>query len=475
MFKFPQFLLLLLCSSAALAQSVLPPSVEAALKNREIPPSAVSVLVAPVGGAPVLELEAERAMSPASTMKLLTTLVALEELGPTFRWKTQLLSDAAIKQDTLHGNLYLRGGGDPNLTWDKLAILLRSLRQQGLRKISGDIVLDRSYFQPMRPDLGAPQFDENPDAYYNVIPDALLIHSNITSIQIESSANKLVARLLTPLARVRLSSRLQLNDKPCSEWESGWLAPTIRSGKNQQTEIVLNGSFPRRCQASTHRNLLDRNLYIASMLRALWQELGGSWQGEVRDGLTPASAILLTERQSDTLADTLRIVNKQSDNGMARLLYLSLGAEASNASEYGDSRQAAEARVRAWLTRHGISEQGLVLENGSGLSRLERISARQFAGLLQAGARSNWYPEFASSLPIAALDGTMRKRLQGSAAEYRARIKTGTLNGSTAIAGYVSDKHDQPWIVIAMVNHPQARLARAALDELLLWVAAGRP
>ncbi|MBI3284343.1 MAG: D-alanyl-D-alanine carboxypeptidase/D-alanyl-D-alanine-endopeptidase [Burkholderiales bacterium] len=474
MLKFSRILLLLLFSSTALAQSTLPADMEAALNKAELPISTLSVYVAPAGGGqPALELESGRAMSPASTMKLLTSLVALEELGPAFRWKTQILGDATISKDVLRGNLYLRGGGDPNLSWEKLGMMLRTLRQQGLRKISGDLVLDRHYFQPQRPDLIGAPFDEHPDAYYNVIPDALLIHSNLTAIGLEANADKLTAHLLTPLADVRLHNRLRLNDLPCSEWESGWLSPTIAS-KRDLLEITLNGSFPRRCQASTHLNLLDRNQYIARMLRALWQEMGGSWQGQVRDGSVPDTAILLAERLSDTLADTLRIVNKQSDNGMARLLYLTLGAEAAERNG-GDTLPAAEARVRGWLARHAIADDGLVLENGSGLSRLERLSAHQLAALLQAAALSNWSPEFTSSLPIAALDGTMRKRLHGSPAEQRARIKTGTLNGSTAIAGYVKDSHEQQWIVVGIVNHPEARKARAALDALICWVAEGRP
>jgi D-alanyl-D-alanine carboxypeptidase/D-alanyl-D-alanine-endopeptidase (penicillin-binding protein 4) len=116
-----------------------------------------------------------------------------------------------------------------------------------------------------------------------------------------------------------------------------------------------------------------------------------------------------------------------------------------------------------------------VLENGSGLSRTERISANQMAAILEVGARSLWNPEFSSSMPVAALDGTMRKRLKGSPGELRARIKTGTLKNTTAIAGYVRDIRDQQWIVVAMINHDEARKAKSALDELLNWVAAGRP
>ena len=147
----------------------------------------------------------------------------------------------------------------------------------------------------------------------------------------------------------------------------------------------------------------------------------------------------------------------------------------SSGSINGNTLQTADARVRNWLAKQGINDAGLVLENGSGLSRTERISANQMAAILAVGARSLWNPEFSSSMPVAALDGTMRKRLKGSAGELRARIKTGTLKNTTAIAGYVRDIRDQQWIVVAMINHDDAAKARSALDELLNWVAAGRP
>ena len=504
------FPLLPACAAQAVAQANpgnLPAAVEAVFNKSNVPALAFSAIVVPAaGGQPVLLQAADRPMNPASAMKLLTTFIGLDELGPTFRWKTQVLADKSSKKlDSYVGNLYLRGGADPNLTIEKLGGILRNLRQQGLRKIRGDIVLDRSYFQPERPDLGAPQFDEYPDAYYNVIPDALLVQSNLTSISIESGTDKIEARVNTPLDRVRLTNHLHFNDLPCSAWETEWLPPVIESVSNTADEpenmaqesqaasakrlprpatkggleISLNGGFPKRCKIINNINILDRNQHIAHLIRALWQEMGGSWQGDVRDGKTPASAVLLTERLSDPLADVLRTINKQSDNVMARMLYLTLGTASApgteSASKTTGSLASAEARIRLWLLRQGISDTGLVLENGSGLSRTERITPQQMAGVLQAAARSNWYPEFASSLPIAAMDGTMRRRLKGGPAEQRARVKTGTLKDVVAVAGYVRDTSDQQWVVVAMINHEEAVKAKPALDELLNWVAAGRP
>ncbi len=464
---------LLLPVSVAWAQNALPAKVSEMLQQNEIPSSALSLtVIATDSTTPLLQQQAEQPVNPASTMKLVTTLVALEELGPQFRWKTRLMSEATSTREVLKGNLYLKGGGDPNLTWDKFALMLRTLRQQGIRKIQGNLVLDRSYFNPVRIDLDAAPFDEHPDAYYNVIPDALLVHSNLSSVQITSDSKKIQASLLMPLDKVSVETHLHFNQKSCADWEKEWQPPQAITQPRDVLELRLSGGFPKNCQITNHLNLLDRNQYIARLFRQLWQEMGGSWQGQVVDGTTPDSAKLLVERQSDTLAETVRVVNKFSDNMMARSLLLTLGAEQATA---GNSLDQGKQRIRDWLHKKQIADSALVVENGSGLSRNERLSSQLLAQVLQAGWRSSWNAEYQSSLPIVALDGTMRRRLKGSAADSRARIKTGTLKDSVAVAGYVRDIRDQTWIVVAIVNHDAASRAKPALDALIDWVAAGRP
>lgn len=479
---FPRFLISFvlgsLISIPSMAQDLLPSSVESLLKKANLPKSAISVVIAPSRqNGDVLNLQGDKALNPASTMKLLTSFIALDELGPNFRWKTQIYADAAIKQNSLNGKLYFKGGGDPNFTWDKLSQLLRNLRQLGLRDIQGDIVLDRGYFQPARPELNFTSFDENPDAYYNVIPDALLIHSNISAFSISADSNTIETKLLTPMERVTLKNQMTRSNAACNEWKNGWLAPQTTIDKQAQIEITLSGVFPKNCQATVYLNVIERNAYIGSVIRALWTELGGSWQGQIQDGSTPANATLLVQRESESLAETIRIINKFSDNAMARILFLTMGAESPLARNFADTSQTANAVVRAWLAKNNIADTGLSIENGSGLSRSDRISANQLTSILRVAANSNWYPEFAASLPIVGMDGSMRKRLKSSNAEARARIKTGTLKNVVAIAGYVRDQQQNDWIVVGIINSDEAGISRARpiLDELINWVASGRP
>ncbi len=454
----------------------LPDSVQAELQKAGLPATALSALVLPAGGgADRLAWLAQRPMTPASTMKLVTTLIGLDQLGATYRWRTQLLTDAEPRGNRLAGKLYLRGGADPNLTPDKLRGLLRQLRVQGVQHLRGELVLDRGLFQPQRPDLGRPPFDETPYAYYNVIPDPLMFNSNVLEFTLEADARKLaVARVQPPLQGLKVVNRAALADTRCEDWEPPWTPANLRPQRNGGLLLTLDGSYPRNCKTTTSLNLLERNQYILRFMQAAWKELGGTWQGgktPVSDGSTPAGARLLAERTSETLGDVVKIINKPSDNMMARMLFLTLGTQ--TAAPGQDTLAASDAAVRAWFTAHGIATDGLVLENGSGLSRIERISPRQMAGLLTAGARGLWYPEFAASMPLVGLDGTMRKRLRDQLAPGQARIKTGTLRDVVAIAGYVRDREQRDWIVSATVNDPQAKKGRPVLDALISWVAAG--
>lgn len=468
-------LTLLACAAAQAQTGELPANVRAALSRAQLDEASFSAAVLPLGmrDAPfALQHRAQVAMAPASTIKVLTTIVALDELGPTHRWRTELLAARTAQGNVLRGPIYLRGGAEPNLGWHQLQGLLRELRAQGIRHLRGDLVLDRSRFQPERPDAGVPPFDESPDAYYNVIPDTLLVQNNLLSVRLQSDDKHVKVQLLTPMSGVRVRSELQLNDLPCSDWDEHWQIPLTRQESNGSVHLTLRGQFPRHCKVDASTNVLDRNVFIGGLWRALWTELGGTWQGKARDGITPHDTVLLVDRSSETLADIAKVVNKRSDNTMARILLLTLGAEHPQRSAFADDLAAGRARIEGWLRARSIDTNGAVLDNGSGLSRLERLSAAQLALTLRAAWHSPWYAEVAVGLPIVGVDGAMRRRLTDSPARLTSRIKTGSLRDSATVAGYVRDASGQTCAVVAMVNHPQARQGRSALDALIGHVAS---
>ena len=471
----------------AVSAAELPEAVAQLMQSAQIPPEAAGIVVMR-GDTTLISHNAQQSMQPASTMKLFTTLTALEQLGPVFRGRTEFRSSAEVVNGVLQGDLILRGGADADLNEDVLTHMLQALRSQGIRKIRGDVVLDRLLFRPTRPDAGQPPFDEYPWAYYNVIPNALLTNTNLLKVEMRSTGGKLSLVMLPEMENVSIRSEMTLVDAACSAWEKDWRTPDY-SRKGDKIEIVLHGSFPRDCVKSTSINVLDSHDYLARLLQATWRRLGGSIVGQVREAepsaadTVPAPGKLLAEHVSRALPEILRDTNKQSDNTLARTIFLSLGsleadpvlgsrpiaADGSQAS----TAMRAETTIRGWLQSHRIDGNGLVLDNGAGLSRLERATPAQLAGVLQAGLKSLWMPEFLSSLPIAATDGTMRRRLKESPAAQRARVKTGSLNGVVAIAGYVPDANNQPVVVVAILNdeHVANGAGRAVLDALIDWVA----
>jgi D-alanyl-D-alanine carboxypeptidase/D-alanyl-D-alanine-endopeptidase (penicillin-binding protein 4) len=469
------------------AHAQLPAPVMDVLRTANIPEDAVSALVLR-DDKTILSHLADHPMQPASTMKLVTTLVSLERLGPVFRGRTELRTAGEQRGDVLDGDLYLRGGADADFTTETLTGMLRKLRNQGIRKIDGHLVIDRQLFVPDRLDLNLPPFDDSPEASYNVIPDAALVNKNLLQIDMRSTSGNLKLAMQPELEGVTIASDMKLVNANCVDWESGWKLPEAIPQPDGGIKVMLHGTFPKNCEVSNAINVIDRQAYLDRLFRATWKQLGGSISGDTTEGATPAATHLLAEHLSRTLPEIVRDTNKPSDNTLARLLFLSLGAleadplagsrpqltvAGTGAGIAADTLARSGAAVRSWMRLHGIDDTGLVLENGSGLSRTERITPIQMGGVLQAGLRSNWAPEFQSSMPIVAVDGTMRRRLHDSPAAGRARMKTGTLRNVTALAGYVPDASGRQCVVVAMVNSDLVSngRGRAVLDALVDWVA----
>ena len=443
------------------AAGALPPAVNAALKEAGISSANVAVVVQRVDSEQALiRHNVQQAMNPASTMKLLTTYAALELLGPAHAWKTEALVDAVPANGELKGDLYLRGSGDPRLALEQFWLLLRQLRNRGITRISGDLVLDRSAFSV--PPHDPARFDNAPLKPYNAGPDALLINLKSLSLSLRSVAGQKAPRIVveTPDEDLQPGNRLKLVDEACGDWREK-LSVSVSGGA-----LELAGNFPASCgEKMLYLSPWPANMQVERLFRALWSELGGSLHGAVREGVAPTNARLLAVHESPPLAEIVREVNKYSNNVMARQIFLSLDASRP-ASSAG-----AQQRVQRWLGEKGLHLPGLVLDNGSGLSRLERISAEGLSQLLLAAWRSPVMPELMSSLPLSGIDGTLKKRLGERTVLGRAHLKTGYLEGVRALAGYVLDASGQRWVFVFLINDPQSGQGKAAMDALLRWVA----
>lgn len=445
----------------------LPAVFTGALKQAGIPLDHVAVVVQPLGAVtPVISHNAEAALNPASVMKLVTSFAALNQLGPSYVWTTDVWADGTILDGVLSGDLVIKGHGDPTLTLERMWLLQRELRARGVRHIRGNLVLDRSDFSLPAIDPGA--FDGEPYALYNAAPGALVANFNATTLRLKPDGEQVLIVPDIALPGVTLTSRLMLTEgAECTGWKD---ALTLALPDPGRLEWVVSGRYARSCgEQAWPLSLFEPAANFDFIFRGLWAESGGTLTGATVAGRAPQSAPLLSFA-SVPLTDALIRLNKHSNNLMTRNLFLTLGAE-----KYGlpaTPEKGAHA-VRDVLTQRGVPTRKLVLENGAGLSRIARISADALTQLLRAAYYSPLFSEFESALPIAAVDGTLKRRFSGSSISGNAHLKTGSLRDVSALAGYVYSADGQRVSFVMLVNHANARRSEAAQRALLEWVEAG--
>jgi len=434
-----------------------PGTVLASLREEKIPTSAVSVYVQETtASVPALRLNDSVPRNPASVAKLLTTLGALDALGPAYTWRTEAYLSGDLRDGRLKGNLVIKGHGDPWLTTESFWIFLRGLRERGLRVIEGDLILDSSRFEV--PPSKRAEFDGQPDRAYNAIPDALSVNFQALSIYIVPDPGGRKIRIYTdpPQHNLQIDNRLRVKPGKCA----GKLSNLRIDHDPARGRLTLNGDYAAACGETTLQRLVQRSTdQISGAFQALWKELGGELRGKS----------LFHTLESRPLDEAIRGMNKYSNNLMARLIFLTLGAE--ELGEPGTVEKGGIA-IQRWLAENQIDAPELVIDNGSGLSRETRVSAATLGRALVAGYRKPYMPELISSLPLAGIDGTMRRRLRSSELEGRAHLKTGSLDGVSSIAGYVHDSRSRHWVVVLMINQPglEAWRAKKVQDVLLRYV-----
>lgn len=457
--------LAILCGLATPLQAQnLPPEVDAALVRAKVPRDAVAVLLVDAQGqsAPRLSHRANAPMNPASVMKLVTTFAALELLGPAYTWSTPVFVEGAVRDGTLFGNLYVQGQGDPKLVLERLWLLLRRVQGLGIQTIAGDVVLDRSAFDVMQTDPSS--FDGEPLRPYNAAPDALLINykSVVMTLLPELSSNMARIQFDPPLAGVQMQATVPLLAGDCNDYRGA-----LKADFSDPTRIRFAGGYPASCGEKVWPvAYADPKTYAARAVQGMWQDMGGKLGGSVRIGPVPPALIAgkpAFEVRSAPLAEVIRDINKYSNNVMAQQVFLTLGA-----GNFDTSRTV----VQNWW-KDRISPTDIpMLDNGSGLSRTERISAQALGRLLQTAWASPLMPELMASLPITGVDGTLRR--VKSRASGSAHLKTGSLSDVVAVAGYVHAAGGKRYVLVALINHPNAKAARPAIDALVEWSARER-
>ena len=450
--------------SLAETASVLPSSVQEALKTARVPSEALSVVVLPVqNGSVRLQHQAGLARNPASLMKLVTTTAALDLLGPVFTWRTPVYLDGQVRDGVLQGHLYIQGSGDPRLGVEQLWLLMRRVQALGVRSIQGDIVLDRSVFSVPPQDPGG--FDGEPLRPYNAAPDGLLINYKSLLLQfVPDAANKLArVHAEPPLAGVKLPASVPLSTADCSDYRGG-----LKADFSNPLNIVFNGNYPLACGEKTWPlAYTEPERFAARAVHGMWLQLGGQLSGSVREAAPAPGLKPVLFHESPTLAEVVRDINKFSNNVMAEQLFLTLAVQKRGS---GTPALAVDV-VQSWWRERLVTLEPPHMDKGSGLSRDARISAQALAGLLQWAWAQPFMPELVASLPLTGLDGTLKR----SKSIASAHLKTGSLRDAMGIAGYVDAANGQRYVLVAMVNHANAAQARPVMDALIDWTAGIKP
>ena len=448
------------------AHAVLPRDIGRAFLDAGIPLNHVGIVVQDTAKLrPLFAYDAFRARSAASVMKLVTTFAALELLGPDYRWKTKAYLGGPLVDGELHGDLILEGSGDPKITIEQWQAFIGELRAKGLAKVDGNLVLDRTLLALSPHDPGA--FDHEPLKPYNVGPDALLVNFKSVKLTIapDAAGSGISVQADPPLDVVTLGPPPPVLDGACDAVRA-FATPSI-DDHGDRASVAFSGAYPVACgEHEWWVAMLDHPHYVHAMFATYFRAAGGHFDGGLKEGKAPRGEPFVV-LESPPLSDIVRDVNKLSNNVMARQIFLTL-ATASEAPPATPAK--AIHAVQRWLAQRKLAMPGLVLENGSGLSRRARATPIGLARLLLAADASSVREEFERSLAVAATDGTVERRFHDEDVAGQALLKTGSLEGVRALAGYVNDATGRRFTVVAIVNDRRAAQAWPAFDYLLRWV-----
>lgn len=472
---------------------------------------------------PLLSHQPDTPRTPASTMKLVPSFIALDTLGGDFVWHTRVYHTGLVIGDRLYGDLIIQGSGDPKMTHERLKQLLYQVQTSGIRHINGDMIVDSSIFHNVTKDPAA--FDNAPLRPYNASPDGFLVNFSTVGIKSYPMDNGQARLTYTPqLANYHMPSVINVRAAACGQARYS-LAP-----KWQAKQLVLNTDLPNRCQEHVfYVAYPDAKAFAARVIAAKWQELGNTLSGTVitqetpydaakrvkpAQGLAalPMSPLPIVSYPSLNLRQQVHDINHFSNNVMAEQVALSIGAyhhetllktntdksissekareqivgnqnslqktsslyQVSNAAatDYPQTLQT----INQWWQHH-LDTPPPHLTNGSGLCRDCTITAANLSELLTYAYNRPSFDAYVNSLGVAGVSGTITAhsdRLPESAAIGRAWIKTGTLNNVTSMAGYVKGVSEQDYVVVGLINSEQALntyTARPVLDAMLDWTA----
>jgi D-alanyl-D-alanine carboxypeptidase/D-alanyl-D-alanine-endopeptidase (penicillin-binding protein 4) len=516
----------LVCGATVLAASApaaapvgapLPPEVLAALRRTGVPLSHMGVYVRAVDGAatpaPLAALNEDQPFLLASTAKVVTSLAALKLLGSRSSWRSQAYATGPVSGGRLAGDLVIVGG-DGGLTPGDLRRWFQQMQREGLKEVSGRIVLERVALLQDLPLPGVDDADGGRDD--EAVPQRAVV--TLTPAPGGAPVGGQVAVQVAPGAGGRVNVSLRplppgvqvVNDVASGGGCAVYARWTVPPGRGGAAVATVSGRWDRSCgrrdaallpwtgaplaaQAAARAGAVEPRRAVAAppsapaVVATLWQEAGGRVRGGVvqraaaaqpargaqaRAAVAQAAPATQASRAAwhsalaTSLPERLREMNKASLNSAAQQLMLSLAEREGR----GTPLERARLRMKAWLHDQGLRDDDIAIDLGSGQSRNERGRPRALVQLLLNAWAGEGVSHLIASLPVAGVDGTLAHRMQKGPARGQAYLKTGTLRDTRALAGYVTALSGRTYAVAALVNDPQAARATPALDAVIEWV-----
>ena len=443
----------------------LPSGIESIIKKSGIPKNDISIYIKEVGdgGRELASLNASKTRTPASVVKVMTTYAAVLKLGFDYRWPTQFYRVGTLKNGVLKGDLVVKGFGDPTLSSKDMVSIVSNIKAKGIKKITGNIVIDRSYFAVGTKNNSG--FDKHTYSPYNAMPDAMMFNERISTICV--TPNKNVVYKKVPDGSYKIKNNLQRVNKPCKGRYS-W--PGIKIDNSSATpEVWLQGKISKKCGKRNICKVITKpykSFYYA--LKDALKKAGVTVSGKMRLNKVPSSANILFTHYSRSLEKIVSKTAKKSNNLYARHLLLFLGAKMYGApATLSKGRQAVEYILRS---KGALGSGTLHIDNGSGLSRTAKLNAKHL-GKMYDNAYSRYGLRWMKTLSVAGVDGTIKRRFRGTVVKDRAWMKTGTLNRVKNIAGYVKSRSGRLYTAVIIVNTNKGNWKASQLENnILKWL-----
>ncbi len=425
----------------------------------------------------------KKRLIPASNLKLLTAVAAVEELGPEFRFTTRIWTDGRIEDGTLEGNLIIQGGGDPTLgarfnspdlekmeKGDPLAVFRQwqaNLRDLGIHRIRGRLLADDSLLEMEGPGRGWSWDDL---VYgYGAVPSGLQFNEGVALVRVSPTDTGSPAHLLWRPPTPLILWRNQIRTGPRRDLELLW--PDLES------VVVLEGAVepsqkPVWLSIAVRKPVEYFTSSFAGFLESSGLKLMGIREGDNGQGDPGRSRTELFSHDSPPLSQILRVFLKISQNLYGETLLRML-----DPAPRRKRPQEGLARMESVLIqRVGLDPDSFLLADGSGLSRHNLISADAVMRLLEYAHRQSYGTAFRQWLPSAGTDGTLRRRMTGPGLKGRVQAKTGSMEGVRALSGFLETVHGETLAFVLLVNSLKGDESDLeALQEEFLQVLVNLP